>query len=90
MVTRSVHKIQGMETELVQAKNAVEQPGKESRWLLLGYIIIGCSSRLSLYHSVLPNGRRNVPQCFSTQCFSTRCDHVARLNLLSHSKMQPL
>ncbi|KAI7875858.1 hypothetical protein K492DRAFT_198906 [Lichtheimia hyalospora FSU 10163] len=39
----------------------------------------------ALYQSVLPKGRRNV-----TQCFSTKCDHVARLNLLSHSKMQPL
>ncbi|KAI7878668.1 hypothetical protein K492DRAFT_170626, partial [Lichtheimia hyalospora FSU 10163] len=41
-----------------------------------------CMSRMSLYQSVLPKGRRNVPQCFSTQCFSTKCDHVARLNLL--------
>ncbi|KAI7884309.1 hypothetical protein K492DRAFT_174223 [Lichtheimia hyalospora FSU 10163] len=71
--------INEMETRTLQArrmqlsnvvKNAVEQSGKESRRLLPGCTIIGCSSRLSLYHSVLPKGRRNVPQCFSTQCFT--------------------
>ncbi|KAI7881813.1 hypothetical protein K492DRAFT_176800, partial [Lichtheimia hyalospora FSU 10163] len=51
------HKFHGMEIELVQAKNGVEQPGKGPRRLLLGYTIIGCSSRMSLYHSVLPKGR---------------------------------
>ncbi|KAI7875684.1 hypothetical protein K492DRAFT_173157 [Lichtheimia hyalospora FSU 10163] len=75
-----MHKVQGMEIELVQANNAVEQPGKGYGRLLLGCTIIGCSSRMSLYQSVLPKGRRNVPQCFSTQCFSTKCDQVARLN----------
>ncbi|KAI7881177.1 hypothetical protein K492DRAFT_177362 [Lichtheimia hyalospora FSU 10163] len=45
--------------QLVQAKNGVEQHGKG--WLPLSYIIIGCTSRSSLYQSVLPNGRRNVP-----------------------------
>ncbi|KAI7875228.1 hypothetical protein K492DRAFT_173661 [Lichtheimia hyalospora FSU 10163] len=61
------HKIQAMDIELVQAENAVEQHGKESRSLPLGCIIIGCTSRMSLYQSVLPKGKRNVPQCFSTQ-----------------------
>ncbi|KAI7881812.1 hypothetical protein K492DRAFT_194097 [Lichtheimia hyalospora FSU 10163] len=55
------HKVHGMETELVQAKNAVEQPGKGSGRLWLGYTIIGCTPRMPLYQSVLPKGRRNVP-----------------------------
>ncbi|KAI7879939.1 hypothetical protein K492DRAFT_178244 [Lichtheimia hyalospora FSU 10163] len=53
-------KVHGMEIEL----NAAEQPGKstlESRWLQLGCTIIGCMSRMSLYQSVLPKGRHNVP-----------------------------
>ncbi|KAI7875114.1 hypothetical protein K492DRAFT_173742 [Lichtheimia hyalospora FSU 10163] len=57
MVSWQQQKVHGREIELVQAKIAVEQPWKESRWLLLGYIIIGCSSRMSLYQSVLPKGR---------------------------------
>ncbi|KAI7874201.1 hypothetical protein K492DRAFT_200163 [Lichtheimia hyalospora FSU 10163] len=51
------HKAQGMEIELVQAENAVEQPGKGSGRLWLGCTIIGCTSRMSLYQSVLPKGR---------------------------------
>ncbi|KAI7878256.1 hypothetical protein K492DRAFT_170996, partial [Lichtheimia hyalospora FSU 10163] len=62
----------------IQLSNLAKHLGR----LWLGYMIIGCSSRMSLYQSVLPKGRRNVPQCFSTQCFSTKCDQVARLNLL--------
>ncbi|KAI7881618.1 hypothetical protein K492DRAFT_176970, partial [Lichtheimia hyalospora FSU 10163] len=69
IVSRQQQKIHGMEIELVQAKNGVEQHGKGSGRLLLGCIIIGCTSTMSLYQSVLPKGRRNVPQCFSTQCF---------------------
>ncbi|KAI7874536.1 hypothetical protein K492DRAFT_174355, partial [Lichtheimia hyalospora FSU 10163] len=80
----------GMKIDLVQAKNAVEQSSKGSGRLWLGCTIIGCTSRVSLYQSVLPKGRRSVSQCFSTQCFSTKCDQVGRLNLLSHSRMQPL
>ncbi|KAI7880670.1 hypothetical protein K492DRAFT_177652 [Lichtheimia hyalospora FSU 10163] len=54
--------IHDKEIELVQAKVEVEQPGKgKSIQLPLGYTIIGCTSRMSLYHSVLPKGRRSVP-----------------------------
>ncbi|KAI7873652.1 hypothetical protein K492DRAFT_175536 [Lichtheimia hyalospora FSU 10163] len=85
MVSWQQQKVHDREIELVQAKNVVEQSGKGSGRFPLDCTIIGCTLRMSLYQSVLPKGRRNVPQCFST-----KCDHVARLNLLSHSKMQPL
>ncbi|KAI7880601.1 hypothetical protein K492DRAFT_195062 [Lichtheimia hyalospora FSU 10163] len=55
------HKVHGMEIELVQAKNAVEQSGNGSGRLWLGYTVIGCSSRMSMYQSVLPNGRSMFP-----------------------------
>ncbi|KAI7885004.1 hypothetical protein K492DRAFT_172738 [Lichtheimia hyalospora FSU 10163] len=59
--SKQQHKVHGMGIELVQAKNAAEQPGIGSGRLWLGYTIIGCTSRMSLYQSVLPNGRRSVP-----------------------------
>ncbi|KAI7874316.1 hypothetical protein K492DRAFT_174638 [Lichtheimia hyalospora FSU 10163] len=62
-VKQQQRKVHGMEIELLQS-------GKGSGRLLLGCTIIGCTSRMSLYQSVLPKGRRNVPQCFSTQCFT--------------------
>ncbi|KAI7875892.1 hypothetical protein K492DRAFT_172986 [Lichtheimia hyalospora FSU 10163] len=61
IIKQQQQKIHGKVLKLVQAKNAFEQPCKGLRRLWLGYIINGCTSRLSLYQSVLPNGRRNVP-----------------------------
>ena len=50
----------------------------------------GCMSRMSLYHSVLPKGRSTFPSALAPSALVPNAIIVARLNLLSHSKMQPL
>ncbi|KAI7879113.1 hypothetical protein K492DRAFT_196294 [Lichtheimia hyalospora FSU 10163] len=39
-LTKQQQKIHGMKIQLFLAKNVIEQPGKESRWVPLGYIIL--------------------------------------------------
>ncbi|KAI7880745.1 hypothetical protein K492DRAFT_177623 [Lichtheimia hyalospora FSU 10163] len=54
-------KIHGMKMQLFLAKVVLEQHGKGSRRLWLGYIMLAARQGCQLYQSVLPKGRRNVP-----------------------------
>ena len=59
--------------------------------LPLAYIILaarhGCHC---VYHSVLPKGRSMFPSALAPSALVPNAIIVARLSLLSHSKMQPL
>ena len=87
------YKAHGREIHLVQAKNAGEQPGKGKSSQSM---IVACKCtytsdiRMALYHSVLPKGRSMFPSALVLSALVPNAIIVARLNLLSHSKRQPL
>ena len=87
------HKVHGMEIELVQAMNAVEKTGQGKvlgQRLLHASVLITVSLGCHCITLYCLKGDATFPSALAPCALVPNAIIVARLNLLSHSKMQPL